>query len=112
MKQHHRSSGKYTNSHTTVIPVAGSLVDIAEKQPEVTKIALGYIKAGLPSVEGKKRAKITERQGNLLVSIRDNTSHQEITIYTSDLAKTKRTLYREGKKYYVEVSFVKSAKIK
>jgi hypothetical protein len=107
MKKDHRSGGKYSGSHTTVIPAAAFLADVADLQPEVTKIALGYIKAGLPSIEGKRRAKITERQGNLLVMIRDNTSHQEITVYTNDPPKSKRAIYRGGLKHGIEVSFVK-----
>ena len=109
MKKNHRSGGKYTGSHTTLIDAAGELADIAETQSEVTKIALGYIKAGLSSVGGEKRAKITERSGSLLLSVRDNTSTQEITVYTQDTAKTKRALYREGKKAGIEVSFAKSS---
>ena len=110
MKKDHRSGGKYGGSHTTVIPAAAFLTDIADQQPEVTKISLGYIKAGLPSIEGKRRAKITERQGNLLLSVRDNTSHQEVTVYTDDLRKSKRVLYRGGLKCGIEVSFVKPCK--
>jgi Predicted metal-binding protein (DUF2103) len=106
MKKDHRSGGKYSGGHTTVIPAAAFLADIADNQQEVTKISLGYIKAGLPSIEGKRRAKITERQGNLLVSVRDNITHQEITVYTDDPRKTKRALYRGGLKCGIEVSFV------
>ncbi len=109
MAEGHRSGGKYVASHTTVIPAAAALADIAEKQPEVMKIALGFIKAGLPSIAGKRRAKLTERPGNLLLAVRDNSSMQEVTVYTSDHAKTKRVLYREGKEFGIEVSFVKSA---
>lgn len=111
MKQGHRSGGKYVSNHTTVTPAAGELADIASKQSEVTKISLGFIKAGLPSLAGKRRAKLTDRPGNLLLVVRDNSSTQELTIYTSDSAKTKRTLYRDGKKASIEVSFVKPTKI-
>ncbi len=106
MKKDHRSGGKYTGSHTTVIPAAGLLTDIADQQPEVTKIALGYIKAGLPSAAGKRRAKITERLGNLLLSVRDNVSQQEITVYSTDLKQSKRALYQGALKFGIEVSFV------
>ncbi|MGA2939746.1 MAG: DUF2103 domain-containing protein [Syntrophobacteraceae bacterium] len=108
MKQGHRSGGKYVASHTTLIPAAATLADIAEKQPEVKKIALGFIKAGLPSVGGKRRAKITEHPSNLFISVRDNTSTQMMVLYTADTEKTKRTIYRGGKKFGIEVSFVKS----
>lgn len=110
MKKNHRSGGKYSSNHTTVIPAAALLTDIADLQPEVTKISLGYIKAGMPSIEGKRRAKITERQGNLLLSVRDNTSHQEIVVYTDDPYKTKRALYRGGLECDIEVSFAKPSR--
>ena len=106
MKKDHRAGGKYSGSHTTVIPAAALLADIATVQSEVTKIALGYIKAGLPSIKGNRRAKIAERQGNLLVTVRDNVSQQELVVYTSDLQKSKRTLYRGGLGHDIEVSFV------
>ena len=106
MKKDHRSGGKFGSSHTTVVPAAGLLCDIAEREKEVTKISLGFIKSGLRSLEGKKRAKVTVRQGNLLLSVRDNSSNQEITIYTTDTHKTKRALYRGGLDEGIEVSFV------
>jgi hypothetical protein len=106
MKKDHRSGGKYSGSHTTVVPAAGFLVDVAYTQQEVTKLSLGFIKGGLPSIEGKRRAKITVRPGNLLVVVRDNTSHQEVTVYTNDPLKTRRALYRDGLKHGIEVSFV------
>ncbi len=35
---------------------------------------------------------------------------QEVVVYTSDPSKTKRALYRDGKKASIEVSFVKLEK--
>ena len=108
MKKDHRSGGKFAGSHTTVTTAAALLADCATQLPEVSKISLGFIKAGLPSAKGSRRCKITERQGNLLLSVRDNASTQELVIYTEDLQKTKRALYRNGLAHAIEVSFVKS----
>ena len=109
-KKGHRSGDKYTGTHTMVIPAAAILADIANKQPEVTKISLGFIKAGLPSAGGVRRAKITERQGNLLIAVRDNTSQQEIAVYTPEMQKTKLALFRDGQKAGIEISFAKVRK--
>jgi hypothetical protein len=77
--------GKYTGSHTTVIPAAGIVADIAHKCQHVTKIALGFIKAGLPPAKGRKAVKVTVAvNGSLLLSIRDNVAHQEIRVFTND----------------------------
>ncbi len=105
MKKGHRAGGKYAGSHTTVIPAAALLTDVASRLPEVTKISLGFVTSGLRSVGGLRRAKVTERGGNLLVSVRDNTSLQQVVIYSADLQATKRALYRGGLDCGIEVSF-------
>ncbi len=104
----HRSGGKYCGSHTTVIPTAGLLVDLAVNQPEVSKIYLGFIKAGLHPVNGQRRVKFTADQGSLLLAVRDNTTNQEIRIYTSDVGKTRLSLARSARNQDVHVSFHKS----
>ena len=106
MKKDHRAGGKFGGSHTTLIPAAGILADVAHQQGEVRKISLGLITASLSSVNGKRRAKVQKRLGNLLVSVRDNTTRQEIVIYTDDPQKTMRSLYRGGRDEGIEVSFV------
>ena len=80
-----RSGGKFTGSHTTVIPAAGAIADIAVGCSVVTKIALGYIKAGLPSAKGRRALKIKPNGACLLLSVRDNTTNQELYVYASDL---------------------------
>lgn len=82
-----RSGGKYSSSHTTVIPAAGTICDIVNKCPIVTRISLGFITAGLRSVSGQRRVKITEYVGVILLSVRDNTSRQEVYVYADDLQK-------------------------
>lgn len=80
MSKYSRLGGKFTGNHTTLIPAATIICDIADACPVVTKISPGFIKAGLKSVNGQRRVKITERDGAILLSIRDNTSHQEVLI--------------------------------
>jgi hypothetical protein len=86
--KHARAGGKFSGSHTSLIPAAAMLADLAQAQPEVTKIAPGFIKAGLRPTKGQRRVKISVRSGNLLLAVRDNTSHQELTIYTSAPERT------------------------
>lgn len=78
-----RAGGKYTGNHTTLIPAAVRLCTYAEKCDAIIRITPGFIKAGLPSVSGNRRVKI-EQAGPTAVklSVRDNTSHQEVYCYT------------------------------
>ena len=75
MSKDSRSGGKYCGSHTTAIPTAAMLGDIAQKRPEVSKILLGFIKAGLKSANGQKRVKLIDCEGSVLLSVRDNTTN-------------------------------------
>jgi hypothetical protein len=83
-KKGQRMGGKFTGSHTTVIAVAGEIADIADQCSVVTKIALGFIKAGLPPSKGVKRLKIVIDEGSLLVTVRGSTAQQELRIYATD----------------------------
>ncbi len=91
-KKNTRAGGKYGGSHTTVVPAAGIIADIAHACPFVTKISVGFIKSGLRTTKGLRRIKITADAGSLLVSVRDNISHQELRIYTNDTLSTKHTV--------------------
>lgn len=101
----HRSGGKFGGSHTTVIPVAGFLADMAVKQEEVSRVVVGYIKAGLPPVSGQRRVKFTREEGSILLSIRDNTSHQEIRVQTGDVQNTLLALARAARDRGINISF-------
>jgi len=94
MSKHSRSGGKFTGNHTTLIPVATIICDIANACPSVTKITPGFIKAGLKSVNGQRRVKITEKEGAILLSIRDNASHQEVYVYAKDTQVAKLAIAR------------------
>ena len=104
-----RSGGKFGGSHTTVIPLAGTFVDIAANDPQVSNISCGMIQAGLGSVQGQRRIKITDIQGGVLLSVRDNTTHQEIRIYTRDTHTTKLKLSRAIRNYGIRLCFGKRA---
>ena len=49
--------------------------------------------------------KMTKKDGALLLSIRDNTSHQEVYIYTSDTESTQRAITGEVKKHHVLITY-------
>jgi hypothetical protein len=85
----HRAGGKITKSHTTIIDAAVSLVERAEKLPEVTKISLGEIKI---IGKGKANVKFLPIPAGLKAVVRGNISKQEIFIYSSDPEKTKNDL--------------------
>jgi hypothetical protein len=79
-----RSGGKYSGNHTTLTPLAAMVSDVAHADRNVTRISPGFIRAGLHSVGGKRRVKIVDENGAVRLSVRDNTSHQEIHVWTSD----------------------------
>ncbi len=80
-----RAGGKFGGGHTTVIPAAGVIADIADACPAVTKISVGFIKAGLPNIKGDRRVKVSADTGGILLTVRDNTSQQELRVYSSDV---------------------------
>jgi hypothetical protein len=87
-----RMGGKFTGSHTTVIAAATEIADIADECSLVTKIALGFIKTGLPSQKGLKRLKIQVTDGSLLLTVRDNIAQQELRVYATDVPGAKRAI--------------------
>jgi hypothetical protein len=105
MSKHSRSGGKFTGNHTTLIPTATIVCDIADACPSVTKITPGFIKAGLRSVNGQRRVKITERDGAILLSVRDNTSHQEVYVYAKDTQTAKLAIARGARDEGLHISF-------
>lgn len=90
--------GKYTSSHTTVVPGAARIADIADNCAAVTKISLGFIKGGLPSAKGMRRLKIKVAEGSLLLSVRDNISEQELRVYASDVKAAERAITEGARK--------------
>ena len=82
---------KSAGSHTTLIEAAKPLIKRAEGLPGVRKIALGFIKV-TPGSRGRRGMKFTVLSGVLKVTVRGNTSVQEIWIYTDSPAKVQQQL--------------------
>ena len=89
----HRAGGKLTRSHTTLIDAAVPVVDLLQDRPEVSKISLGLIKN---IGKGSTGLKFHVAVGGWRVVVRGSTSLQEIVVYTSDPARTKFELERQG----------------
>lgn len=102
-----RSGGKFSGNHTTLIPAACLVADIAHACAAVTKISPGFLKAGLRSVSGKRRVKITDDGSCLLLSVRDNASHQEVRVYARDTDIAKRIIAEGASATGLAVSFGK-----
>jgi hypothetical protein len=96
-KKSARAGGKFGGDHTTVIPAAGIIADIAGSCRVVTKISVGFIKAGLPNAKGKRRVKIAVEEGGILLTVRDNTSQQELRVYVSRKGRVSRDVSEVGK---------------
>jgi len=100
-----RSGGKFGGGHTTLIPAALIVADIADKCELVTKISPGFIKSGLKPARGRKSVKITDMGSCLKLAVRDNTSHQQIHIYTEDTKKAQEKIAEKATKKGLTVSF-------
>ncbi|OGG89195.1 hypothetical protein A3G62_01035 [Candidatus Kaiserbacteria bacterium RIFCSPLOWO2_12_FULL_50_10] len=76
-----RAGGKYAKSHSTMIPAAALICKALERLPEVTRISLGFITAGMRTVATRRIKIVTANDAALKLSIRDHISHQEIYVY-------------------------------
>ena len=106
-KDRTRAGGKYTGSHTTVIPVAGSVCDVASKCEFVAKISLGIIIPGVHSA-GKFRLKISEERAGLKLQVTSNTCKQIIWVYVdkANIPQTKKEIADGASAQNIEVSLV------
>lgn len=102
-----RSGGKYSGSHTTVTPFAGEVCDLIHPLGEVTKITLGIIKAGLKSPKNGKAVKISTVSSAILLSIRDNTSCEDVYIYSNNLREAKLAIAKKLRDNKIRISFGK-----
>ena len=100
-----RSGEKFSGNHTTLTPAACLVADIAHACESVTKISPGFLKAGLKSVSGQRRVKITGHDGYILLSIRDNTSCQEVHVYTSNIQTAMLAIARGARNIGLSISF-------
>ena len=85
MSKGHRAGGKVSGKHTTVIPASEKIVDFLEKQTEVKKISVGFIKQGIRG--GTHSIKIIKIESGLLLKVRGTASIQEIWVYTDKVDK-------------------------
>ena len=105
MSKDSRSGGKFSGTHTTLIPAARIVADIASECPSVDNISLGFIQAGLKSVNGRRHVKITDNGGGVLLSVRDNTSFQEIRVYASNIQVAKLAIAKGSRNAGLGISF-------
>lgn len=90
MLKGHRAGGKVAGSHTTVIPVAEKIIDFLDRQAEVRKISVGFIKHGIKS--GRHSLKIIKTESGLLLKIRGTASIQEIWVYTDKNKRVEKVI--------------------
>ena len=85
----HKSGGKYTGSHTTVIQEALELLQLLEKSEEITKISNGVItNAGRPGSPLRIAAKpLDANVHGLCVTVSKGAVHQTFRIYLSASAE-------------------------
>lgn len=97
----HTSGRRVTSTHGTYIDAAGPIIGVARQQTSrVKRIALGFIKAGLPSAP--IRLKISAVNGGLNLKVRGSTSAQEIKLYTDHPESVKELLVKElGRKFLI-----------
>jgi len=104
MSKDSRMGGKFSGSHTTCIPLAAQVADVAVACSFVSKVTLGYIKAGIGTTLHRK-VKFTDDEGSILLAIRDNTSHQEIRVYVSDVQRAREALARNLRNLGIRICF-------
>ena len=104
-----RSGGKYTGSHTTIIPAASQITDFVHDKPEVTSISIGYIKTGLSPSRGGIHVKIGYGCNKcILLQIRGNNTQQEIRVWSNDTHSTKLALAKKMRDEKINISFEKN----
>lgn len=105
--KNHRASGKVTGSHTTVINLAGQVVDILEICPFVSKISLGFIEAKMGHANGR-RVKLTRNGNCILLAVRETMSGQEVRAYpTRNLQETMLAISRALRNADIAICFDK-----
>lgn len=102
-----RSGGKFNGNHTTLSPAACLVADIAHNCPVVTKISPGFLRAGLKSVNGQRRVKLTRQDSCILLAIRDNASHQEVHVYADNLQVAMLTIAKGARDAGLHIAFGK-----
>lgn len=104
-----RSGGKYGGNHTTLIDAAILVCDVADECVYVTKICPGFIRPGLRPANGNRRVKISDCEGGILLTVRDNTSLEEIRVYASDVQAAKLAIACGARNRGLRVVFGKAS---
>lgn len=108
MSKYSRSGGKFTGNHTTLIPLASIACDIASAIPLVTKITPGFITSGKGSGRSNRRVKFTDENTHcILLSVKDNGTHQEVRVYVTDIQEARTTIARRLRDASIEIRFTK-----
>jgi hypothetical protein len=87
----HKSGGKITSSHTSIIDAAIPVVEAAERLPEVNKISLGIIKQ-IGKSRGQHRIRFLPITGGWKLTVRGSSTIQEIYVYSQSTASTRISL--------------------
>ncbi|MEJ0053436.1 MAG: DUF2103 domain-containing protein [bacterium] len=99
-----RWGGKLGGNHPTVIEAAWRFLPDVIKEKSVTKISPGFITAGKTST-GRNAVKIIDEKGNILLSVRGPSVHQEIRVFTDDMQKAKLAIARAARNAEFHISF-------
>jgi hypothetical protein len=92
MAGNHKSGGKLTRSHTTIIDIAVPVITWIEKDSLVNKISLGIIKK---VTVGTPRIKFLPITGGFKMVIRGRISIQEFFIYTKEPDSTQKAILKK-----------------
>lgn len=104
VRQGYRAGGKVGGTHGTCVPIAGDIIDVAQKCPHVRRIVPGIIIPGQGSSGGKKRVKITSLHGGLLLKVRASGVAQEVRVCVSNAPDAIRWFTERLPKLGLEVS--------
>lgn len=102
-----RSGEKYGGDHTTFIPAAATLADIAAKCVHVTRISPGTIECPRSKSGSRRHVKIIDADHWILLSVTDGAAHQEVKVYVSDAHEAKLCIARGARNQGITISFGK-----
>lgn len=105
MSKDSRSGGVYSGNHTTLVPAAAVVCDIAAGCPSVRNITPGLIRVVRRSAKGRRRVKIGDKNGAIFLSVRDNVTHQEIYVYADDWQQVKLAIARGARDAGLHICF-------
>jgi hypothetical protein len=102
--KNHISGGKVTGSHTTITDAVASIINEIKNMGEVTKISLGFITPGLKAT-GNITVKITDDGNCILLTVKGNTSKQELYVYSTNRQQTKLEIARLCRNKKITIRF-------